>query len=92
MKLQEVYKETLNEFKAISLDCELLEKLKNHVQSVKESHEYKRLNVRIAWDIMRWRIGTSRICDWYSKYDCNDDHITTLALRCLRDSKLNELL
>ena len=92
MKLQEVYKETLNEFKAISLDCELLEKLKNHVQSVKESHEYKRLNVRIAWDIMRWRIGTSRMCNWYRKYVCNDDHITTLALRCLRDSKLDELL
>ena len=92
MKLQEVYKETLNEFKAISLDCELLEKLKKHVQAVKESHEYKRLNVRIAWDIMRWRIGTSRMCDWYSKYDCNDDHITTLALRCLKDSKLDELL
>ena len=92
MKLQEVYKETLNEFKAISLDFELLEKLKNHVQAVKESHEYKRLNVRIAWDIMRWRIGTSRMCDWYSKYDCNDDHITTLALRCLKDSKLDELL
>ena len=92
MKLQEVYKETLNEFKAISLDCELLEKLKNHVQEVKEAHEYKMLNVRIAWDIMRWRIGTSRMCDWYSKYDCNDDHITTLALRCLKDSKLDELL
>lgn len=92
MKLQEVYKETLNEFKAISLDCELLDKLKNHIQAVKESHEYKSLNVRIAWDIMRWRIGTSRMCDWYSKYDCNDDHITTLALRCLKDSKLDELL
>lgn len=92
MKLQEVYKETLNEFKAISLDCELLEKLKCHIKAVKESGEYKMLNVRIAWDIMRWRIGTSRMCDWYSKYDCNDDHITTLALRCLKDSKLDELL
>ena len=59
MKLQEVYKETLNEFKAISLDCELLEKLKCHIKAVKEAHEYKMLNVRIAWDIMRWRIGTS---------------------------------
>lgn len=92
MKLQEVYKETLNEFKAISLDCELLEKLKCHIHAVKESGEYKMLNVRIAWDIMRWRIGTSRMCDWYSKYDCNDGHITTLALRCLKDSKLDELL
>lgn len=92
MKLQEVYKQTLDEFKAISLDCELLEKLKNHIQAVKESHEYKRLNVRIALDIMRWRIGTSKMCDWYRKYDCNDDHITTLSLRCLRDSKLDELL
>ena len=92
MKLQEVYKETLDEFKKISLDSELLENLKNHIQAVKESHEYKSLNVRIACDIMRWRIGTSRMCDWYRKYDCNDEHINTLALRCLRDSKLDELL
>ena len=92
MKLHEVYKETLDEFRAISLDCELLEKLKCHIQAVKESGEYKMLNVRIAWDIMRWRIGTSRMCDWYRKYDCNDEHITTLALRCMRESKLYELL
>lgn len=92
MKLQEVYKETLDEFNSISHDCELLEKLKCHIKELKESGEYKMLNVRIAWDIMRWRIGTQRMCDWYRKYECNDDHITTLALRCLRDSKLDELL
>lgn len=92
MKLQEVHKETLDEFKKISLDSDLLEKLKTHIQAVKESGGYKMLNVRIVWDIMRWRIGTSRMCDWYRKYDCNDDHITTLALRCMRESKLDELL
>ena len=92
MKLQEVYKETLNEFKAFSQDCELREKLKRHIQAVKAYDDYTMLNMAIAWDIMRWRIGTSRICDWYSKYDCNDYHIATLALRCLKDSKLDELL
>ena len=92
MKLQEVYKETLDEFKKISLDSDLLEKLKNHIHAVKESGGYKMLNVRIAWDIMRWRIGTSKMCDWYRKYDCNDDHITTLSLCCMRESKLDELL
>ena len=92
MKLQEVYKETLEEFKKISLDCELLEQLKHHIYVVKKSGEHKKLNVRIAWDIMRWRIGTPRICGWYGKYCCNDEHITTLALRCMHDSKLDELL
>ena len=92
MKLQEVYKETLDEFNKINLNSDLLEKLKNHIQAVKESGEYKILNVRIAWDIMRWRIGTPRMCDWYRKYECNDDHITTLALRCIHESKLDELL
>lgn len=92
MKLHEVYKGTLDEFNKINLNSDLLEKLKNHIQAVKESGEYKILNVRIAWDIMRWRIGTSRMCDWYRKYECNDDHITTLALRCMRESKLDELL
>ena len=92
MKLHDVHKETLDEFKKISLDSDLLDKLKKHIKAVKESGEYKMLNVRIAWDIMRWRIGTSRMCDWYMKYDCDDDHITTLALRCMRESKLYELL
>ena len=92
MKLQEVYTETLDEFKKISLDSDLREKLKTHIQAVKESGEYKILNVRIAWDIMRWRIGILRMCDWYRKYDCNDAHITTLALCCLHESKLDELL
>lgn len=92
MKLQEVYKGTLDEFNKINLNSDLLEKLKNHIQAVKESGEYKILNVKIAWDIMRWRIGTSRMCDWYRKYECNDDHITTLALRCMCESKLDELL
>lgn len=92
MKLQEVYKETLDEFNAISNDCELLEKLKCHIKAVKESGGYKMLNVRIACDIMRCRIGTQRMCDWYRKYGCNDEHITTLALRCMRESKLDELL
>ena len=92
MNLQEAYKETLDEFKAISHDSDLLDKLKCHIKAVKESGEYKMLNARIAWDIMRWRIGTSRMCDWYRKYGCNDEHITTLSLRCLRDSKLDELL
>ena len=92
MKLDEVHKETLDEFNKISLNGDLLEKLKNHIQAVKESGEHKRLNFRIAWDIMRWRIGTSRMCDWYRKYECNDDHITTLALHCMRESKLDNLL
>lgn len=92
MKLQEVYKETLDEFKSISIDCEFMEKLKNHIRSVKESHEYKRLDVRIARDILYCVIGPYKLCDWYRKYGCNDNHVTTLALRCLRDSKLDELL
>ena len=92
MKLHDVHKETLDEFNTISLDSDLREKLKNHIQAVKESGEYKILDARIAWDIMRWRIGTSKMCDWYRKYDCNDDHITTLALCCLHESKLDELL
>lgn len=92
MKLQKVYKETLEEFNRISNDCELLEKLKQHILAVKQAHEYKKLNVRIAMDIMYWRVGSSRMCQWYGKYNCNDEHITTLALRCLKDSKLDELL
>jgi len=24
------------------------------------------------------------ICEWYSKYSCNDNHITTLAIHCCK--------
>lgn len=45
---------------------------------------YKDFETRLAWDCLRKTIPASTICEWYDKYDCNDDHITTLAKKALK--------
>ena len=55
-----------------------------HVAMVKAAGNYKDLETRIAWDLLYATKGTAWICELYAKYDCNDDHITTLAKRALR--------
>lgn len=92
MKLQEAYNETFNVFNEINTNEVLRRSFKNHVAMVKEKKEYKNLEKRIAWDIMHYRVGTRKICEWYNKYQCNDSHITTLALKCFRDANLGVLL
>ena len=60
------------------------EKIPAHVEWVKKAGNYKDLETRIAWDLLYITKGTTWICELYSKYNCNDDHITTLAKRALR--------
>jgi hypothetical protein len=55
-----------------------------HVELVKAAGNYKDLETRIAWDLLYATKGSAWICELYSKYDCVDDHISTLARRALR--------
>ena len=55
-----------------------------HVELVKREGRYKDLETRIAWDCLRAVMGTKWICSLYDRYDCNDDHITTLAKKALK--------
>jgi hypothetical protein len=55
-----------------------------HVEMVKAAGNYKDLETRIAWDLLYATKGSAWICELYSKYDCVDDHISTLARRALR--------
>ena len=55
-----------------------------HVKIVKQQGNYKDLETRIAWDCLRATMGTKWICNLYDQYDCNDDHITTLAKQALK--------
>ncbi len=55
-----------------------------HVELVKQQGNYKDLETRIAWDCLRAAMGTKWICSLYDQYNCNDDHITTLAKKALR--------
>jgi len=55
-----------------------------HVELVKQQGNYKDLETRIAWDCLSAVMGTKWICSLYDQYNCNDDHITTLAKKALR--------
>lgn len=54
--------------------------LENHIKAVKENGGYNNLSNRIAWDCLHATFKSQEICDWYDKYACNDNHITTLAV------------
>ena len=45
----------------------------------------KKLDVRIANDLKYATMPVNVICDWYAKYNCNDNHITTLYKRILKE-------
>ena len=45
---------------------------------------YKDFETRLAWDCLRKTVSTDIICGWYDKYDCNDEHITTLVKKALK--------
>ena len=59
--------------------------VKAYAQNVKESGDFKNFETRITNDILAACVPVSKRCDWYSEYDCNDTHITTLAKSCVND-------
>lgn len=60
--------------------------LAKYVEDVREEGGYKILRNRIAWDLIRAACKPAYLCGLYAKYNCDDSHITTLALRCMDDA------
>ena len=61
-----------------------IKNLEDYAAKLKESGEYNDFETRLAWDCLRATIPSSTICEWYEKYGCTDDHITTLAKKALK--------
>ena len=61
-----------------------IQNLEDYAAKLKESGEYNDFETRLAWDCLRATIPSSTICEWYEKYGCTDDHITTLAKKALK--------
>lgn len=78
MKLKKELPDVIHAFEAIK------QYIPAHVERVKIAGDYKDLETRIAWDLLYATKGSAWICELYSKYNCNDDHISTLAKRALR--------
>ena len=58
--------------------------LEEYAVNLKKYGLYKDFETRLAWDCLRMTIPSNTICEWYEKYGCNDDHITTLAKKALK--------
>ena len=78
MKLQAELENVTNRF----------EKIKNQIipyaKQLKASNNYHDFETRLAWDCLHATFTSAEISDWYNKYNCNDDHITTLAKKALK--------
>lgn len=78
MKLQAEIKPTLEKV------MPFFERIKPHALYLSTDDSVKNLEIRLAYDVLRSAIGSQGICDLYKKYDCNDSHVETLALKVLR--------
>ena len=61
-----------------------IKNLEEYTTKLKEYGKYKDFETRLAWDCLRKTVSTDTICEWYDKYNCNDEHITTLVKKALR--------
>jgi hypothetical protein len=60
------------------------DKIASYAEQLKASGEYQDFETRLAWDVLKAVVGTSKICEWYDQYNCNDSHIGTLAKKALK--------
>ena len=81
MKLKSEIQFIRESFKGIS-------NLREYAEILKANGNYKDFGTRLAWDCIRATIPSEIICGWYDKYNCNDDHITTLAKAVLREMEV----
>lgn len=58
--------------------------LEDYAKKLKEYGIYKSYETRLAWDCLRMTVPPSTICEWYEKYGCTDEHITTLVKTALK--------
>lgn len=58
--------------------------LETYAANLKKSGAYDDFETRLAWDCLRVAVPTKIVCEWYEKYECTDDHITTLVKKALK--------
>ena len=81
MKLKAIYDEV--EQRVIEkVDANMLE---DYIKEVAIHGDYKDLFVRIPNDVKNTVFEASEVCEWYDKYGCNDNHITTLFRKIIQE-------
>jgi len=61
-----------------------IKNLDNYAAILEEVGGFNNFETRLAWDCLHATIPSSTVCEWYEKYDCNDNHITTLVKTALK--------
>lgn len=61
-----------------------IKNLEEYAAQLKEYGIYKNYETRLVWDCLRMTVPATTICEWYDKYGCDDEHITTLAKTALK--------
>lgn len=74
-----------NEIPFIREKFSKLTNLPEYAKELKANGNYKDFGTRLAWDCIHATIPSEIICNWYKQYDCNDDHITTVAKAVLKE-------
>ena len=65
-----------------------IKNLQEYAVSLKANGNYNDFGTRLAWDCIRATIPIETVCDWFDKYNCHDDHITTAAKAVLREMEV----
>ena len=58
--------------------------LETYADNLKKSGDYDDFETRLGWDCLRATVPSIIVLSWYTTYDCNDDHITTLVKKALK--------
>ena len=82
MKLQKEFETVKKVF------ADNLEKIKEYAPKLKASGQYNDFEKRLTFDCLRAFVGSSTMCEWYEKYNCNDNHIYTLGKNVLKELKV----
>jgi hypothetical protein len=73
-----------NELNYVVEQFQKITDIEEYATYLKEHGKYNDFETRLAWDCLRKAVPVEVRCSWYEKYDCTDDHITTLVKKALK--------
>ena len=82
MKLDKIYNDVANRVTEKIEEDRLIA----YINAITENKEYKDLAVRVASGVEMATFQPAEICEWYSKYNCHDNHIMTLFKKVIREN------
>ena len=80
----EKYMKLMSELDFIIAKFKQIRNLREYAENLRKSGEYNDFETRLGWDCLKMTVPSDTICGWYNKYDCNDNHITTLVKAALK--------